>query len=95
MNMQAAYVAFFSLFFNCYLSFMKFVMKRPDEEQVDALGSSDGAASEPGSTVFIPGIMGGEGSFEVKISASATVAKDSNPGKSDSQKRGAGPASGK
>ena len=30
-NMQAAYVAFFSLFFNIYLSFMKFVMKRPDE----------------------------------------------------------------
>lgn len=30
MNLQAAYVAFFSLFFNCYLSFMKFIVKRPD-----------------------------------------------------------------
>ncbi len=35
LNMQAAYVAFFSLFFNVYLSFMKFVVKRPDE-MVDA-----------------------------------------------------------
>ena len=31
MQMQAAYVAFFSLFFNIYLSFMKFVFKRPDQ----------------------------------------------------------------
>ena len=30
LQLQAAYVAFFSLFFNIYLSFMKFVMKRPD-----------------------------------------------------------------
>ena len=31
MQLQAAYVAFFSLFFNIYLSFMKYVIKRPDQ----------------------------------------------------------------
>ena len=29
-KLQAAFVAFFCLFFNIYLSFMKFVVKRPD-----------------------------------------------------------------
>ena len=44
MNLQAAYVAFFSLFFNVYLSFMKFVIKRPDEleaEMTAAVGQPD------------------------------------------------------
>ena len=32
-QLQAAYVAFLSVFFNIYLSYMKFVVVRPDQEE--------------------------------------------------------------
>lgn len=47
MQLQAAYVAFFSIFFNIYLSFMKFVIKRPDEMLQE----------EAESTLFTPGLV--------------------------------------
>ena len=39
---------------------MKFVFKRPDELQAEMIGDENAAQ-----TVFVPGIMGGEGSFEL------------------------------
>ena len=82
MNLQAAYVAFFSLFFNIYLSFMKFVMKRPDQEQV--------ADTADNSTIFVPGLMGGEGSFEIKYTSEAPTAQHKSITKDVSKNTGAG-----
>ena len=83
MNLQAAYVAFFSLFFNIYLSFMKFVMKRPDQEQV--------ADTADNNTIFVPGLMGGEGSFEIKYNSSeAAPAQHKSIAKDASKPTGAG-----
>ena len=40
--MQAAYIAFFSLFFNVYLSFMKNVVKVPDDFATDGPAALEG-----------------------------------------------------